>query len=53
MYRIFDTSPAEFSVSWDSMLAQCDYTSLQRFHNLFAQAEATGGRSISSLKSPP
>ena len=23
MFRIFETTPAEFAVSWDSMLAQC------------------------------
>lgn len=31
MYRIFEADPVQFSVSWDSMLAQCTPESRQRF----------------------
>jgi PAS domain S-box-containing protein len=44
MYRIYDTSPVEFSVSWEAMLAQCTPESLQRFHAACSLAEATGGQ---------
>jgi PAS domain S-box-containing protein len=58
MYRIYDTSAEEFVVSWEAMLAQCKAESLQRFHDAFSQAEATGGQvdlelEITTLKSQP
>jgi PAS domain S-box-containing protein len=58
MYRIYDTSPEEFAVSWDAMLAQCKAESLQRFHDSFSRAEAAGGQvdlelEITTLKSRP
>jgi hypothetical protein len=43
MYRIYDTSPREFSVSWDSMLARCTPESLRRFHEACDRAEAAAG----------
>jgi PAS domain S-box-containing protein len=42
MYRIFDTTPAEFAVTWDSMLAQCTPDSQRRFHNACNRSEASG-----------
>jgi PAS domain S-box-containing protein len=42
MYRIFETTPGEFTVSWYSMLAQCTPESLRRFHDVSARAEAAG-----------
>jgi len=42
MYLIYGTSPAEFSVSWDSMLAQCTEESLRRFRGARDRFEATG-----------
>jgi len=44
MYLIYETTPAEFTVSWDSMLAQCTPESLQRFHDACDRSEATGGQ---------
>jgi PAS domain S-box-containing protein len=45
MYRIYEASPGELSVSWDSMLAQCTPESLQRFHEACGRSE-TGGEQI-------
>ena len=42
MYRIFEADPAEFPVSWDSMLAQCVPESLHRFREARKRAEAAG-----------
>jgi two-component system, NarL family, sensor histidine kinase UhpB len=58
MYRIYDTSPEEFVVSWDEMLAQCNADSLQRFHDAFSAAESVGGQvdlelEITTFKSQP
>jgi PAS domain S-box-containing protein len=39
MFRIFEASPGELEVSWDSMLAQCTPESLQRFHDAFNRFE--------------
>ena len=44
MYRIYDTTPADFAVSWDTMLGQCIPESLQRFHDACARSEVTGGQ---------
>ena len=41
MFRIYETSPAEFVVSWDSMLAQCTPESRQRLHEARMRAEST------------
>ncbi|MEP6884889.1 MAG: PAS domain-containing protein [Gammaproteobacteria bacterium] len=42
MYRIYETSPEQFEVSWDSMLAQCTPESLRQFHEACDRAETTG-----------
>jgi PAS domain S-box-containing protein len=44
MFRIYETNPREFDVSWDSMLAKCTPESLQRFEEVFARSEAAGGQ---------
>jgi PAS domain S-box-containing protein len=44
MYRIYETSPKEFAVSWDSMLAHCTPESLQRFQEACDRSGATGGQ---------
>jgi PAS domain S-box-containing protein len=44
MYRIYEADPAEFAVSWDSMLAQCTPESLMRFREACARSETTGGQ---------
>jgi PAS domain S-box-containing protein len=44
MFRIYEANPREFSVSWDSMLAQCTPESLQRFRDACDQSEAAGGQ---------
>jgi PAS domain S-box-containing protein len=44
MFRIYDTTPTEFVVSWDTMLAQCPQESLQRLDAAFVRAEASGGQ---------
>ncbi len=43
MYRIFEADPAQFSVSWDSMLAQCTPESRQRFHEACDRPDGMGG----------
>jgi len=43
MFRIYDTSPDSFAVSWESMLAQCMPESCQRFHDACVRAETTDG----------
>lgn len=55
MFRIYETTPAEFALSWDSMLARCTPESRQRFSEACARAEAAGGQldlelEISTLK---
>ncbi|MEP6546617.1 MAG: PAS domain-containing protein [Gammaproteobacteria bacterium] len=42
MYRIYETSPEEFSVSWDTMLAQCTPDSLRRFQDACDKSEEAG-----------
>ncbi len=44
MFRIFETSPAEFVVSSESMLAQFTPESRRRFHEACARAEAADGQ---------
>ena len=44
MFNIYETSPAEFVVSWESMLAQCTPESRQRFHDAWERADSTDGR---------
>jgi PAS domain S-box-containing protein len=43
MYRIYDTSPQSFAVTWESMLGQCTPESCQRFHEACVRAEMTDG----------
>ena len=40
MFRIYETTPAEFVVSWDSMLAQCTPESPERYYEAVARAES-------------
>jgi PAS domain S-box-containing protein len=40
MFSIYETTPAEFVVSWDSVLAQCTSESRQRFHEAWKRAES-------------
>jgi PAS domain S-box-containing protein len=42
IYRIYETTPAEFSVTWDAMLAQCTAESLQRFRDACEQSKSAG-----------
>jgi len=42
MYRIYETSPAEFTITWDAMLAQFTAESLQRFHDACERSESAG-----------
>jgi PAS domain S-box-containing protein len=44
MYRIYETSPAEFSVSCESMFALCTADSMQRFRGACDRCEAEGGQ---------
>ena len=44
MFRIFETSPAKFTVSWDAMLAQCTPDSRERFHNAWRRADIADGQ---------
>ena len=44
MFRIFETTPAKFTVSWDAMLAQCTPESRERFHNAWRRADTTDGQ---------
>jgi PAS domain S-box-containing protein len=43
MFRIYETTPAEFVPSWDAALAQCTPESSQRFHEAWRRAEAGDG----------
>jgi PAS domain S-box-containing protein len=43
MFRIYETNPNEFVVSWDSMLAHCTPQSRQRFSDVFRAAESANG----------
>jgi PAS domain S-box-containing protein len=58
MYRIYETAPAEFAVSWDAMLARCGAESLHNFHQACTRAESAGGQfdlelEITTLKGAP
>jgi PAS domain S-box-containing protein len=44
MFRIYETSPQEFTVSWESALAQCTPASRQHFHDAWNRAAATDGQ---------
>ncbi len=43
MFRIYETTPAEFEVSWSSMMAQCPAESRQRLDEAIETAESTDG----------
>ena len=43
MFRIYETTPADFTVSWDSMLEQCTPESLERYYAAIARAESGDG----------
>jgi PAS domain S-box-containing protein len=43
MFRIYETTPAEFGVSWSSMMAQCPAESRQRLDEAIVMAESTDG----------
>ena len=43
MFRIYETTPAEFGVSWNSMMAQCPAESRQRLNEAIETAESTDG----------
>jgi PAS domain S-box-containing protein len=40
MFSIYETTPEEFAVSWDSALAQCTSESRQRFHEAWTRAQS-------------
>ncbi len=44
MFRIYEGSPAEFVVSWESLLARCTPESRERFHEAWVRAESTDGQ---------
>jgi PAS domain S-box-containing protein len=44
MYRIFETSPEDFTVSWGSMMEQCTAKSKQRLKDAIDAAETTAGK---------
>ena len=43
MFRIYETAPEEFVVSWSSMMAQCPVESRQRLNQAIESAESTDG----------
>jgi PAS domain S-box-containing protein len=43
MFRIFETTPAEFVLSWGSMMARCPAESRQRLNEAIETAESTDG----------
>jgi PAS domain S-box-containing protein len=43
MFRIYETTPAQFRVSWGSMMAQCPPESRQRLNEAIETAESTDG----------
>ena len=43
LFRIFETTPAEFIPSWDGTLAQCMPESRDQFHEAWRRAELTDG----------
>ena len=44
LFRIYETTPAEFLVSWDSALAQCTPESRQHFEDAWKRAESSDGQ---------
>ncbi len=44
MFRIFETTPAEFVLSWETTIAQCTADSRRRFEEERSRAEATDGQ---------
>jgi PAS domain S-box-containing protein len=44
MFRIYETSPEEFEVSWDSSLAQCTPESRALFHEAWKRVESGDGQ---------
>jgi PAS domain S-box-containing protein len=44
MFRIYDTSPKDFKVSWESMLARWVPESAEQFQEAYRHAEAAGGQ---------
>ncbi|MGO9931631.1 MAG: PAS domain-containing protein [Steroidobacteraceae bacterium] len=44
MFRIYDTNPKDFAVSWESMLGRWVPESAQQFRQACRQAEAAGGQ---------
>jgi PAS domain S-box-containing protein len=44
MFRLYETTPREFLVSWDSVLAQCTAESRQHFHEAWKRAESNDGQ---------
>ncbi|HEX4151363.1 MAG TPA: PAS domain S-box protein [Steroidobacteraceae bacterium] len=44
MFHIFETSPERFSVSWESMLAQCTPESRERFSAAWRRADCGDGQ---------
>lgn len=43
MFRIFETVPSQFKVSWESMLARCTPDSRARFHEAWRVADLSDG----------
>ena len=43
LYRIFETEPAHFSVSWEAMLERCTPESRERFNSAWRHADDRGG----------
>jgi len=44
LFGLYETTPAAFLVSWDSMLAQCTPESRRNFHEAWRSAESTDGQ---------
>jgi PAS domain S-box-containing protein len=44
LFRIYETTPGEFLVSWDSALAQCTPESRQHFQDAWKRAESSDGQ---------
>src|SRR5208283_3001283 len=43
MFRIYETTPADFVVSWESMLGRCTPESMRRFCAARSRAQSTDG----------
>jgi PAS domain S-box-containing protein len=44
MFRLYETTPAECVVSWDSVIAQCTPESRRHFHDAWNRAESNDGQ---------